>query len=202
MSRRQKVRQGCLAGGVINADDGILEGCYPCSRRRIHCDRTEPSCKKCDSRGLKCIGLGLRVRFSLAAPSRSRLARPQKSPNDVGAARGEAQSARNKCQALHVTDDDAAHRTTHRRYADPQAWPRQIGALGDVLESARVSILEPQNDVAFPLLRDGSTLIGIDEYAHKPWCRQTRQPLLRELDAVPLWERLMSDYCKPCASFL
>ncbi|KAF2156499.1 hypothetical protein K461DRAFT_97047 [Myriangium duriaei CBS 260.36] len=40
------------------------KGCYPCSRRRIHCDRTEPSCNKCVARGLQCTGLGLRIKFS------------------------------------------------------------------------------------------------------------------------------------------
>lgn len=47
------------------ADESGLIGCYQCSRRRIHCDRTEPSCQKCASRGLRCSGLGLRLRFML-----------------------------------------------------------------------------------------------------------------------------------------
>lgn len=43
-------------------------GCYPCSRRRIHCDRTEPTCHKCAARGLQCTGLGLKLRFPYGAP--------------------------------------------------------------------------------------------------------------------------------------
>ncbi|CAH0046808.1 unnamed protein product [Clonostachys solani] len=43
-------------------------GCYPCSRRRIHCDRTEPTCQKCAARGLQCTGLGLKLRFPYGAP--------------------------------------------------------------------------------------------------------------------------------------
>lgn len=43
-------------------------GCYPCSRRRIHCDRTEPTCHKCATRGLQCTGLGLKLRFPYGAP--------------------------------------------------------------------------------------------------------------------------------------
>ncbi|KAH9226477.1 hypothetical protein K456DRAFT_1754827 [Colletotrichum gloeosporioides 23] len=39
-------------------------GCFECSKRRISCDRTEPECEKCQSRGLKCSGLGIRHRFS------------------------------------------------------------------------------------------------------------------------------------------
>ncbi|CAG9989260.1 unnamed protein product [Clonostachys byssicola] len=44
------------------------KGCYPCSRRRIHCDRTEPTCQKCAARGLQCTGLGLKLRFPYGAP--------------------------------------------------------------------------------------------------------------------------------------
>lgn len=39
-------------------------GCYQCSRRRIDCDRAEPSCKKCLDRNLHCSGLGIRYRFA------------------------------------------------------------------------------------------------------------------------------------------
>ncbi|KAL3299233.1 acriflavine sensitivity control protein acr-2 [Colletotrichum asianum] len=39
-------------------------GCFECSKRRISCDCTEPECEKCQSRGLRCSGLGIRHRFS------------------------------------------------------------------------------------------------------------------------------------------
>ncbi|CAH0017207.1 unnamed protein product [Clonostachys rhizophaga] len=35
-----------------------VKGCYECSKRRINCDRTEPDCQKCVSKGLSCSGLG------------------------------------------------------------------------------------------------------------------------------------------------
>ncbi|CAH0038485.1 unnamed protein product [Clonostachys solani] len=35
-----------------------VKGCYECSKRRINCDRTEPNCQKCVSKGLSCSGLG------------------------------------------------------------------------------------------------------------------------------------------------
>ncbi|KEY71535.1 hypothetical protein S7711_08915 [Stachybotrys chartarum IBT 7711] len=38
-----------------------IKGCYPCARRRIHCDRTGPECRKCLLKGLKCSGLGVEV---------------------------------------------------------------------------------------------------------------------------------------------
>ncbi|KAF5662540.1 acriflavine sensitivity control acr-2 [Fusarium heterosporum] len=41
-----------------------VRGCYQCSRRRIDCDRKEPACGKCSSKGIKCSGLGLRYRFN------------------------------------------------------------------------------------------------------------------------------------------
>ncbi|OGM51231.1 hypothetical protein ABOM_000060 [Aspergillus bombycis] len=41
-----------------------VKGCYECSQRRIHCDRAEPICGKCVSRGIPCSGLGIRYRFN------------------------------------------------------------------------------------------------------------------------------------------
>ncbi|GKU21048.1 unnamed protein product [Fusarium langsethiae] len=41
-----------------------VKGCYQCSRRRIDCDRQEPECVKCITKGIKCSGLGLRYRFN------------------------------------------------------------------------------------------------------------------------------------------
>ncbi|KAE8408782.1 hypothetical protein BDV37DRAFT_278787 [Aspergillus pseudonomiae] len=40
-----------------------VKGCYECSQRRIHCDRVQPHCGKCASRGILCSGLGIRYRF-------------------------------------------------------------------------------------------------------------------------------------------
>ncbi|KAM5352760.1 hypothetical protein ACJ41O_005482 [Fusarium nematophilum] len=50
------------------------KGCHECSKRRIHCDRTEPSCNKCASRGLKCSGLGIRHRFNKGVAARGKWA--------------------------------------------------------------------------------------------------------------------------------
>lgn len=49
-------------------------GCHECSKRRIHCDRTEPSCYKCTSRGLSCSGLGIRHRFNKGVAARGKWA--------------------------------------------------------------------------------------------------------------------------------
>ncbi|KAF7561537.1 hypothetical protein G7046_g2605 [Stylonectria norvegica] len=50
------------------------KGCYECSQRRIHCDRTGPQCLKCASKGLKCSGLGIRHRFNDGVASRGKWA--------------------------------------------------------------------------------------------------------------------------------
>ena len=47
-------------------------GCFQCSRRRIVCDRTEPSCRKCAKKGIECSGLG-RIRFAEGVARRGRL---------------------------------------------------------------------------------------------------------------------------------
>lgn len=46
-------------------------GCFQCSRRRISCDRAQPSCLKCVKKGIACSGLG-RIRFLGAVASRGR----------------------------------------------------------------------------------------------------------------------------------
>ncbi|KAF2151605.1 hypothetical protein K461DRAFT_279086 [Myriangium duriaei CBS 260.36] len=50
-----------------------IKGCYNCARRRISCDRKEPTCQKCASKGLVCGGLGLRYRFNEGIASRGKL---------------------------------------------------------------------------------------------------------------------------------
>ena len=52
-------------------------GCYECSQRRINCDRGEPACAKCISKGLECSGLGVRYRFSKYAAVRGKWADKQ-----------------------------------------------------------------------------------------------------------------------------
>lgn len=48
------------------------KGCFQCSRRRITCDRTEPSCLKCAKKGIECSGLG-RIRFAEGVARRGHL---------------------------------------------------------------------------------------------------------------------------------
>jgi len=47
-------------------------GCFQCSRRRIACDKTEPTCIKCAKKGIECSGLG-RIRFAEGVARRGRL---------------------------------------------------------------------------------------------------------------------------------
>lgn len=47
-------------------------GCFQCSKRRITCDRAEPSCGKCIKKGIQCSGLA-RIRFNEGVARRGRL---------------------------------------------------------------------------------------------------------------------------------
>ncbi|KXT10822.1 hypothetical protein AC579_1949 [Pseudocercospora musae] len=47
--------------------------CRLCNRRRIKCDRSLPTCKKCDLRSLDCPGYGLRIRRDQGVASRGKL---------------------------------------------------------------------------------------------------------------------------------
>ncbi|KAE8351220.1 hypothetical protein BDV28DRAFT_23658 [Aspergillus coremiiformis] len=59
-----------------------IKGCYECSQRRIHCDRTQPCCGKCASRGIPCSGLGVRYRFRDGVTSGSKVVwQQEKSPH-------------------------------------------------------------------------------------------------------------------------
>ncbi|KIW95498.1 uncharacterized protein Z519_04083 [Cladophialophora bantiana CBS 173.52] len=46
--------------------------CRVCNRRRIHCDRTLPFCKKCARKGVECPGYGPRFRWTNAIAVRGR----------------------------------------------------------------------------------------------------------------------------------
>ncbi|KAJ5727715.1 hypothetical protein N7493_005535 [Penicillium malachiteum] len=56
----------------MTAPDSKAKGCFQCSKRRIICDRTEPTCNKCQKKGIECSGLG-RIRFSNGVAQRGRL---------------------------------------------------------------------------------------------------------------------------------
>lgn len=47
--------------------------CRNCNRRRIKCDRSIPTCKKCGLRSLECPGYGLRIRWDQGVASRGKL---------------------------------------------------------------------------------------------------------------------------------
>lgn len=66
VKKRPKVRGNYIRDPYLLSQWGLTElsGCYQCSRRRIDCDRTEPTCGKCSAKGIKCSGLGLRYRFN------------------------------------------------------------------------------------------------------------------------------------------
>lgn len=52
--------------------DNLLD-CRTCNRRRIKCDRSLPTCKKCALKGLQCPGYGLRIQWGQGVASRGKL---------------------------------------------------------------------------------------------------------------------------------
>ncbi|KAJ5721947.1 uncharacterized protein N7483_009881 [Penicillium malachiteum] len=55
----------------MTAPSSKIKGCFQCSKRRIICDRAEPTCNKCRKKGIECSGLG-RIRFSNGVAQRGR----------------------------------------------------------------------------------------------------------------------------------
>ncbi|KAI1088765.1 hypothetical protein F5B19DRAFT_408435 [Rostrohypoxylon terebratum] len=55
------------------------KGCYECSQRRINCDRRQPHCDKCVSKGIECSGMGgQRQRFrTWVSPKEKEQAKPR-----------------------------------------------------------------------------------------------------------------------------
>ncbi|KAF4958729.1 hypothetical protein FSARC_10954 [Fusarium sarcochroum] len=68
------------------------QNCQTCTKRRIQCDRSIPSCQKCCSRGLICPGYQFRLRWDQGVASRGKLTGktvPLRSPSikiDISAA--------------------------------------------------------------------------------------------------------------------
>ncbi|KAJ5049238.1 hypothetical protein NUH16_007755 [Penicillium rubens] len=56
----------------MSSPGGKIRGCFQCSKRRIICDNAEPTCKKCQKKGIECSGPG-RIRFSTGVAQRGRL---------------------------------------------------------------------------------------------------------------------------------
>lgn len=68
-----KTKGGCLVTDTAFARfSNLRAGCHECSQRRIHCDRSGPSCAKCIAKGIRCSGLGLRYRFNDDVVSKGR----------------------------------------------------------------------------------------------------------------------------------
>ncbi|KAH4812866.1 hypothetical protein HBI73_035310 [Parastagonospora nodorum] len=61
-----------LASNVTKKLTPKERGCFQCSRRRIVCDKSEPSCGKCIKKGIECSGVN-RIRFTEAVARRGKL---------------------------------------------------------------------------------------------------------------------------------
>ncbi|KAF4471072.1 acriflavine sensitivity control acr-2 [Fusarium albosuccineum] len=110
--------------------DLASQGCYECSQRRVSCDRTEPHCQKCISKGLKCSGLDIRYRFTNGIATRGKWV--GKTIQNVYAERQDS----NKHQER---DDGAGYSTFHFEPLQPkEATPkaqRKAGRNGSLITS-------------------------------------------------------------------
>lgn len=143
-------------------------GCYECSQRRINCDRGEPECAKCISKGVACSGIGPRYRFrnGLAAkrkgvPLRNRLAR----------------SSDHYRFPL-----DSEHPDDGRR--GPPSVPQPLPPSVPVAE-------ERVNDNQNQLVR-GDVVIGPKQSA----IQHTPLSVLPCLNHIAAWQRLLLKHCK------
>lgn len=166
------------------------QGCYPCSRRRIHCDRTEPSCKKCDSRGLACTGLGLRVRFALSAV-------PSQHHPENHVVSGEKLSSPAPCRTRDMGQppQNPTYFSLSSIQSGPNLDPQPPSAAPHTLVRGKSPASSHQNDDS------PSRAWWISQILAGEGDRCQQEPILlsQNLDALPLWERLMSDYCRPQA---
>jgi hypothetical protein len=72
-SQRAKSRER-YCGRSSRARHLLIEpDCRTCNRRRIRCDRSLPTCKKCALKELACPGYGLRIQFGQGVASRGNL---------------------------------------------------------------------------------------------------------------------------------
>jgi hypothetical protein len=50
------------------------KACHNCRRRRLRCDRSLPSCRKCSTNGEECLGYGTLLRWAEAVAVRGKMA--------------------------------------------------------------------------------------------------------------------------------
>jgi hypothetical protein len=71
-TKRERGNVQCSTMRWVDLADFSVIGCFQCSKRRINCDRAEPSCAKCIKKGIQCSGLA-RIRFNEGVARRGRL---------------------------------------------------------------------------------------------------------------------------------
>lgn len=98
-------------------------GCFQCSKRRIICDNTQPTCKKCQKKGIECSGAA-RIRFSNAVALRGRLKGctvPVVGESDLGIGQQPRQETPITPQTIRWKDDQKVR--TKRKYVKCRAKP-------------------------------------------------------------------------------
>lgn len=96
-------------------------GCYQCSRRRIDCDRQQPTCHKCATKGMTCSGLGIRYRFNGSLASRGKLV-GKTIPTRLSYG-GETDAGRSSL--INVDSTTAPHKIAQSQFSERKCTARQ-----------------------------------------------------------------------------
>ena len=101
-------------------------GCCECSHRRIDCDRTEPSCKKCSSKGIECSGFGTGIKYKFRdgfAPGRKNARKPRQDSNGYEGAGLQISFTSTSKPAL-----GSSSSTIHQDQTEFASWPTSADA--------------------------------------------------------------------------
>ncbi|PYI19544.1 hypothetical protein BO99DRAFT_422278 [Aspergillus violaceofuscus CBS 115571] len=113
-------------------------GCFQCTKRRIVCDRAEPTCQKCLKKGIECSGLG-RFRFGNGVATRGKLKGSSIPVLNVDPVSVYKQSVPIVSQIRWSHERKKRVRKSH---ASKPVSNAPVGAPGDTVERASVMSLE------------------------------------------------------------
>ncbi|KEF59058.1 uncharacterized protein A1O9_03901 [Exophiala aquamarina CBS 119918] len=151
--------------------------CRSCNRRRIKCDRSLPTCKKCALKDLQCPGYGLRIQWGQGVASRGKL---------TG-------------KTLPVLDANSTGSVDYNDSPKSSTPPESLGSRDENLESSPVPV-PPGLRRAFEAAANGQSLLGgsanldgdltpdqIPLYVQDPIVQQLLHHYDKEVAAVMPW---------------
>ncbi|KAH7010522.1 fungal-specific transcription factor domain-containing protein [Ilyonectria destructans] len=101
------------------------KACHNCRPRKLRCDRSVPSCRKCTNSGQICLGYGKKIRFADAVASRGKLAgkRIPVLPDEPAVRSGSELPATSPCAAGDVVILSTDNRLRLRTARTPSPTP-------------------------------------------------------------------------------